>query len=72
MSLSFPSRRVKYENFDIEDRQYKELHWTKQLEIRPLGSRTRKTYEQGDFDNRLDNWDDPEGEQHEPQLTDTN
>jgi hypothetical protein len=46
-----------YQAYD-DDAEFKALHWTKQLELRPLGSRTRYQYNRdGDYDNRLDNWD---------------
>lgn len=38
----------------ITDNDYKQLHWTRQLELRPLGDRQRRVYEQGDFDTRID------------------
>jgi hypothetical protein len=41
----------------IDDRAYKNLHWTEQLALRPLGSRYRREYPQGDYDIRIDNFD---------------
>lgn len=56
-------RRNKYVEF-MDDTAFLKLHWSKQLELRPL--RNKKRWENDaniDYDNRLDNWDDPEGEQ---------
>lgn len=47
----------------ISEEDYRQLHWSEQLELRPLGSRPRRDWPEGDFNTRIDNWDDPEGEQ---------
>jgi hypothetical protein len=56
-----PSRYPKQEI--ISDREYKQLHWVRQLELRPLRDRQPYRKPDIDFDNRTDNWEDPEGEQ---------
>jgi hypothetical protein len=62
MSFSQPffntrSSKARTSSF-ITDNDYKHLHWTEQLKLRPLGTRERKQWPQGDFDIRTDNWDD--------------
>lgn len=52
-------RKLPYPD-EISETEYRSLHWTQQLLIRPLGSRTRRVYEQGDFDTRIDMFDDNE------------
>lgn len=49
----------------ISDEDFKKLHWSKQLELRPLGSRKRWVNDANiDFDNLTDNWDiDPDREE---------
>lgn len=42
---------------DWFDTDYKQMHWTKQLALKPLRDKVRKEYAQGDNDNRTDNWD---------------
>lgn len=62
LSRAYPTARVHYEPLDgVSDKEYKTLHWTVQLQLRPLGSRNRwENNKELDYDNRLDNWDDPE------------
>jgi hypothetical protein len=61
----FSSRTTRYKRPEDSIPGYQQMHWTRQLELLPL--RDRKVWErndQVDYDNRLDNWDDPEeGEQ---------
>lgn len=45
----------------LDDTAFADLHWTEQLKRRPLGEQKRYEYNRdGDFDTRLDNWDDNE------------
>lgn len=39
---------------------FKYLHWSRQLELRPLRDQPRRIYEQGDFDTYIDMFDDNE------------
>jgi hypothetical protein len=49
----------------MTDAEFKALHWTEQLRLRPLRDQKRYVRETGDFDTRNDNWDDPEGNNYE-------
>jgi hypothetical protein len=64
MSLSQPTRRANYRRNKyvdyMDDSEYLALHWTKQLELRPLRNQPHRTYEQGDFDTYIDMFDDNE------------
>lgn len=44
----------------MTDEQYKRLHWTEQLRLRPLRDRKAFVKGDGDYDNRLDNFDTDE------------
>lgn len=64
MSLAFPTRRAYYRKDKsvtfMDDTAFTALHWSEQEKLQP-NSREPKPYrETGDFDNRTDNWDDPE------------
>jgi hypothetical protein len=64
MSLSRPEpKRKRYIGRDkvrMNIIKMNELHWTEQLAMKPKDTRIREPRETGDFDNRNDNWDDPE------------
>lgn len=53
----------------IDDKAYAQLHWTKQLELRPLGTRTRREWPEGDFNTQIDMWDSNEYEQEIKETT---
>jgi hypothetical protein len=58
-SNQFTTRPARYRKPAIEDLQYRELHWTEQLQIRPLRLQVRKEYEQGDSSMYFDMDRDP-------------
>jgi hypothetical protein len=41
----------------ISEEEFKTLHWTRQLEIKPLRSQYRREWPTGDFDIYIDNFD---------------
>lgn len=44
----------------MSNAEYNALHWTRQLELRPLGTRKRWENAEGDFNTSIDMWDDNE------------
>lgn len=67
MSISRPffnANLPKAKSFQpLDDKEFKKLHWTRQLELRPLRTQKRWAYNtDGDYNSLIDNWDDPEGE----------
>lgn len=63
MSLSaYPTARVHYQPVNgLTDEQYKQLHWTEQLQLRPLREQKRwQNNKDVDYDNYIDNFDDNE------------
>lgn len=66
----YPSGRANYRKRQItgydDDKAYEALHWTKQLELRPLRNRQRYEYAEGDRNTRLDqDWDENTNEHKE-------
>lgn len=55
-------RRGKHSDI-VDDKTYLQMHWTEQEKVRRRYDRPYDKGDPGDFDNRVDNWDDPEGEQ---------
>jgi hypothetical protein len=56
-----PSAPRRYpKNEVVSEEVYKTLHWTRQLELRPLRSQTRREWPEGDFNTLIDMFDDNE------------
>lgn len=53
-----PKRYAKVEI--VDDKAYAQLHWTDQLQLRPLRDRKRYEWPEGDRNTRLDHWEAPE------------
>lgn len=58
------SRKTRYRKDEpIYEKDWKDLHWTVQQRLKPNSTTPKPYRETGDSDNRLDNWEEPEGEQ---------
>lgn len=44
----------------VTDEEYRRMHWTRQLEVQRKYDHPYEKGDPGDYDNRIDNWDDPE------------
>lgn len=47
----------------VTDEEYLKLHWTQQVVVKRKYDKPYEKGDPGDYDNRLDNWDDPEQEE---------
>lgn len=58
-------RRIRKNRYSdiVDDETYLQLHWTQQLVVKRKYDKPYEKGDPGDFDNRIDNWDDPEQEE---------